>query len=199
MKRRNFLLLLPVWVLAAALLAFLLRDVVFRLFVVPMVYLLWVLGLVYRAIPQSVLWIALVTVALLTALSVVLRNVSLSGLRPRQKTRKIGPVQELAQTINSDARGVYFKWQVARTLAEIALKLQELHSHSASRTLQFDERDPLPEVRRYLNAGLGTSFADYPLPRLFQFPQKTPFDMDLDPVLAYLESQTELDNDRRRS
>jgi hypothetical protein len=100
--------------------------------------------------------------------------------------------------LNRDSRGVYFKWQIARMLSEIALDLQELHTHSPSRALNFDDRSVSPEVCRYLDAGLNTSFAEYPLSGPFRTRPETPFDLHLDPVLEYLESQMEMDDDRKR-
>jgi hypothetical protein len=192
-NRTRFLLLLPVWLLAAFLLAFPLRDIVNQLVIQPVLYLFWMLGLVYRAIPQVVLWAALIAIMLLLAASFVVKNISFSRLRPRRKTPQPGPVQVLAYTIQRKSGGVYFNWQVARSLSEIALGLQELRAHTGSRSLRFDESDVAPEVRRYLDAGLNTSFSDYPMPAFFKPRPKTPFDVELDPVLDYLESQTEID------
>jgi len=88
---------------------------------------------------------------------------------------------------------VYFKWQVARSLSEIALDLQALRTHFNSRTLNFNGSEVDPDVQRYLVAGLNSSFSDYPMPGLFQSRPQTPFDLELDAVLNYLESQTEME------
>jgi len=63
MKWRRRLAILGVIVIAA-LLAFLLRDVVNQLILVPIAYLLWLLDLVYLSMNQSVWWIAAVFVSL---------------------------------------------------------------------------------------------------------------------------------------
>jgi hypothetical protein len=198
MKRSRLFLLLSLWLLAAFLLAFPLRDAVEQLILQPLAYFLWLLNMLYRAIPQPILWVLVVAVMIYAAASLFLKNFTPSFSRPRKRAPVYGPVEETVQMLNRDSRGVYFKWQMARTLSEIALDLQELHTHSPSRTLDFDNRPASPEVRRYLDAGLNTSFSDYPLNGPFQMRPETPFDININPVLDYLESQMEMDDDRKR-
>jgi len=60
-------------------------------------------------------------------------------------------------------------------------------------------------VRAYLQAGLETSFSDYPmaggLPLLGGFASvpPTPFDGDIDPVINYLEALMENEDDLKRT
>lgn len=198
MNRRQ-LLLLPFWVLAALLLAYPLREAVVQGIILPILYLLWMLRLLYRALPQPLLWILLITGVLFWALTFVLKNLPPAETRTQPAAPTVGPVRALAGMLQHESRGVYFKWQVARMLAEIALDLQELRTHTASRTLRLDDTRLAPQGRQYLIAGLGTSFADYPMPGPFQPTHQTPFDADLDPVLTYLEHQMEMSDDRRNS
>lgn len=188
-RKRFLLLLLPVWLAAALLLAFFLRDVVAQLVIQPVLYIFWMLNLVYRAIPQVILWAVLLSILLLFAISFIARNVSFRNLFPRKREPKYGPVQGLSIVLQRKSEGIYFKWQVARSLAEIALDLQELRAHDESRELRFDETSVDPEARRYLEAGLNTSFSDYPMPGIFLPRRETPFDIELDRVIDYLESQ----------
>jgi hypothetical protein len=51
-------------------------------------------------------------------------------------------------------------------------------------------------VERYLEAGLNTSFVDYPSPKRFQHSAPTPLDLDPQEAIAYLESQMELSRGR---
>lgn len=188
-NRKHFALLLSIWLAAAFLLAFFLRDIVLQLFIQPVLYLLWLLNLVYRAIPQVILWAVLVAILLMYAISLIARNISFRKLFPRKRKPKYGPVHALSRAFQRKSEGIYFKWQVARSLAEIALDLQELRTHDEARNLHFDETDAAPEVRRYLEAGLNTSFSDYPMRGIFQPRCETPFDIEIDRVIDYLESQ----------
>lgn len=193
MNRKRAYWLIPLWVAAAGLLAFSLRETVMDLIIRPLLYLFWILNILYRAIPQVVLWVVLLAVMLLFIISFFLQNLSLANLRPKPKLERFGPVETLAQTIQHKSAGVYFKWQVARSLSEIGLGLQALRTHAETRSLDFDGTEVDPAVRQYLEAGLNSSFADYPVPNIFQPKPKTPFDLELDGVLTYLESQTESD------
>lgn len=201
----NRLQLAGLAILTALVMAFLLRDVVEQLIIRPGAYLLWSLGLFYRFIPQPVLWLLLV----LGMLYLTLGNFVGKFRWPRLRTPNVspvrGPLNDLAMQIERKNTGIYFKWQIARTLGDIALDLQELRQHTRRRTLDFDEQSATPEVRRYLDAGLSTSFSDYPLPGRLPLPGKmkstplTPFDGDIGPVLDYLESQMENEDDRKRA
>lgn len=184
---RSWLLL--VWLALALLLAFFLRDFVARLVIQPMLYLFWTLTLLYRAVPQVILWTALLSILLLFAISFIARNVSFRNLFPRKREPVYGPVHGLSRILQRANEGIYFKWQVARSLSEIALDLQELRAHDETRVLRFDDTSVDPEARRYLEAGLNTSFSDYPMPGVFQPRPETPFDIELDQVIDYLESQ----------
>lgn len=189
---------------AAFVLAFLLRDVVEQLVVRPAAYFFWVVGIFYRFIPQPVLWLLLVLVMLYLILGSFAAKIPWPTRTLKARLVR-GHLEELARQIEHKNAGIYFKWQIARTLAEIALDLQELRQHTRRRKLDFDPAAVQPEVSRYLEAGLATSFSDYPMPgglplfgKLISLPP-TPFDGDIGPVLDYLETQMENEDDRRRA
>jgi len=58
------------------------------------------------------------------------------------------------------------------------------------RTLKGRDWNPPPGVQDYLETGLNGSFADYPLTV-----RNTPFDVDVEKVVAYLESLLEMNRD----
>ncbi|HEY3313449.1 MAG TPA: hypothetical protein VGK00_17555 [Anaerolineales bacterium] len=206
--------------LAALLAAFLLRDVVEQLLIRPAFYLFWVLGVLYRYIPQPVLWLLMVLVLVYLALGRLAGTLEIPGPPPRRHRKAHGPVAELATQIAHRQDGIYFKWQIARTLGQIAMDIQELRLHIHSRRLEQDGAAIPTQVYRFLEAGLNTSFSDYPLPGGLRWPGKislpgisnatgdavkvgspaaTPFDGELGPVIDYLESKMENDDGLRRT
>lgn len=212
-------------VAAALVIAFLLRDVVEMVIIRPMAYLLWLLSIIYRIIPQPVLWLGLVLLMAYLLLGRLTKGVRLGGEVEVPHRMVLGPVADLANLIERKDGGIYFKWKIARSLAMIAVEIQELRTHQRPRQLQFDEQLVSSWVRKYLDAGLNTSFSDYPLARNSLLPswllgrsewlrknlpsnlikltnqsaQPTPFDGDIGPVVDFLESQMENNNDFRRS
>ncbi len=201
--KRGPVLLIILWLVGAFVLAFPLRSAVEQLIIAPLAYFLWMLGVLYRAIPQPLVWLVVLLVMFYVALGSFYGRPS-QEIRPDTKPHPArGPLESLATLISQKTPGVYFKWQIARMLAEIALDLQELREHARSRSLNFADGTQ-PEVQKYLDAGLNTSFADYPyeggIPLLgwFHKSPKTPFDMGPETVVAYLESQMESKNDSRR-
>lgn len=197
-------------VLAALIIAFLLRDVVEQLIIRPLVYLFWWLGIAYRYIPQPLIWLLLVLFLIYLALGRLADQLGPPGERKEETRPMRGPVLELARQIDRRHGGIYFKWQVARTLGQMALELQELRSHTHSRKLETGSLAISAQVRNYLEAGLNTSFADYPmqsrrsLASLFRRGKTepaeiTPFDGDIDAVIDYLEAGMENYDDFRRA
>jgi hypothetical protein len=201
---------------AALVISIFLRDAVEQLLIRPAAYLLWMLGVFYRFIPQPILWFLVVLAMLYLTLDSIAGKFEWPRLKKKQLQSNLGPVGEFASQIERRAGGIYFKWQVARTLGEIAMDLQSLHQPVRRRKLDFDAGSTSAEVYRYLDSGINTSFSDYPLrggylffgglplPDWLPFPEQfrrfpsTPFDIDLEPVIGYLESQMENDDDFRR-
>lgn len=191
MRRR--LAILGLVVIGTGLLAYLLAGTVRDQIILPMAYYLWQLLQFYRAVPQQLLWAALVIVGLLVLLPTLL-GFSLGGRDRDRKPDRRGPVETLAQALDKRGPGIYFRWQLANMLGELA---QRMLAHQErllpGRKLRGHEWAPPPEVDRYLDAGLNTTFADYPVPgRLGRRPQ-TPLDIDPESVVSYLESQWETD------
>jgi hypothetical protein len=204
-------------ILAALVIAIFLRDAVEELIIRPLAYLLWWLGVLYRFIPQPVLWFLLVLTMLVLTLESVAGKLELPRPKKKQLFSDRGPVGEFAAQIEHKDGGIYFKWQIARTLGDIAMDLQSLNQPERSRKLDFDASLAPMDVYHYLDAGLNKSFSDYPLrggylfferlplPDWLPLPEQlrdvpsTPFDIDIEPVISYLESQMENDNDFRRA
>lgn len=182
-------------VIIALLLAFPLRDAMYEMVIVPAAYALWLLGLLYHAVHQSVWW----GVALLLVLVILARSLRSTGrIRERVQLKSrpvVGQVENLSHWVKRTGRGVYFKWLIANRLGKVAheILLQRLGGRNRSYFDPLTGPDWMPSssVQQYLEAGLKGSFADYPQRRwLFSKPVPTPLDHDVKDVLEYLESQT---------
>ena len=191
MRRPSWPLLVVIGV-SALLLAFFLRDAVYQMVVVPLAYVIWIVKLYYAAIPQGVLWTALLALLFLAALWSLVPEVPPAARREPTHKLPEGQVEALALWIKKSRAGNYFKWQLANRLARIARGLDE----NAGLGGRFPSADKT--VERYLDAGLNYSFVDFPSPRnRFQPAPKTPLDADPNQVADYLESQMEKTSDQR--
>ena len=178
----------------ALLLAFPLRDAVYEVVIVPIAYLLWVLGLWYHSVHQSIWWV----VALLIVLVTLARSLRSTGkVRERVQLKHkpiIGEVEGFSVWVKRTERGIYFKWLIANRLGKIAHEILAQRLGGKTRSF-FDpltgpDWTPDTSVQQYLETGLKGSFTDYPQPRrFFSKPIQTPLDHDMDEVIAYLESQ----------
>jgi hypothetical protein len=182
--------------IAVGLLAIPLRNTIQTTIILPLAKFIWLVKGYYGASPQSVYWI----IALIVAGSVAVLSVRLPewedwrGRRPR--TILPGPVEELSFWLQKDRSGIFPKWYVARLLADLALNLLDRKSQEkVERQLMGPGWDPPAEVQKYLEAALKTSYTEYQRTGRAGARLSTPFDGDLEPVIEYLESLLENEND----
>lgn len=193
MTRKRWLTLGGV-VVIALILAFPLQDVIQKVLIVPLAYLWWALGVLYRSFPQVVVWILLViliTFLLLGSLAGKRKRIS----REEKKARPaIGQIELLAANLNKMRKGTYYKWQVANQLGRLARDFL-IQRGDRARTrdispLSGNDWYPPAHIDAYLDTGLRGSFADYPnQPWPFRRPEPTPLDIDVNDAVEFLESQ----------
>lgn len=189
-------------VLIAALLAFPLRGVVHQLIVVPVSYLLWLLSLIYLALPQALWWVG-VTLLVLFLLG---KSLLIEIKTPRQPVtiNRIdrGKVESLAVAMQKSNRGIYFKWLVANRLGKLAHHILQQRENGKERSvfapLVGEGWEPSTGLQQYLEKGLHGSFADFPNSgyKYFIRPQKTTLDQDVGEVIEFLESNVNIRAER---
>jgi hypothetical protein len=194
MNRRR-IALIGIALIAALILAYPLRFLLAIFIFFPLQYLWWMLRQFYQSFPQQIFWIVTIILATLVGFN-ALYNVRMGAWRRREKDPlPRGKVEMVADWIDHGRGGVYFKWRIAHLLGEVhaeALGRREQSGHAT----RSGGVDPSPEVQAYLDAGLNTSFADYPIARAWPQTQ-TPFDVPIEPVLDYLEEKLEMRRDKR--
>jgi hypothetical protein len=182
--------------IAAGLLAFPLRNMIQTTVILPLAKLIWLVKGYYKASSQAVYWIvALVVAGMIAVLSV--RIPDWEDWRGRHEKKPLpGPVEELAFWLQKDRSGIFPKWYVARLLADLALNLLDRKStERAERQLAGTGWNPPSEVQNYLEAALKTSYTEYQRTGRAGKQSPTPFDLNLEPVIEYLESMLENEND----
>ena len=192
MKRR--LILLGMVFLVAAGMAYYLQDLVRSILFEPLSYLLWGFNILYQMIAQLVYWILLVLGVALMAFGSLYGRGFARKLVEEEKITPQGPLQTTAGQISRTGQGVYYKWLIANRLGKLARSILSLRTGQVDVSGgEFDAQNwnPPDEVATYLVSGLTRTFADFPRQRWLSRPQKTPFDIDIDQVTTYLESQME--------
>jgi hypothetical protein len=190
MSRYRRLIIFLLLFILAALIAFPLRGTVFNYLIAPVSFLWFYLVYYYHVIPQQIYWFLILLVAAYIALGGILENPF-----KRRKGKFIpiqfrGPVESLSKWINDSRRGVYSRWRVSRALGIMAASILEMRGGGKSgriKTLKGKDWNPESGIQDYLEAGLNGSYADFPISA-----RNTPFDMDVEKVVAYLESQLEM-------
>ncbi len=185
-------LLFLITLLAFAFLAYLLRDVIYSVVIVPLAYTLWLLELLYLAVPQLVKWVLLIVLMCIGVLWKLIPDwPAAPGPRNPNRTPE-GRVASLAVGLQRARTSNYFRWLVANRLGRLARRLSDPSSE-----LQGIDAVSDP-IHRYLNAGLNQSFVDFPNPRTrFAHRLPTPLDMEPGEIVEYLESRMETSHDGR--
>jgi len=193
MTRRRWLALGGV-VVIALILAFPLQDVIRTTVVVPLAYLWWAVGVLYQSIPQVVVWILLIVLISL----MLMGSFASDRMRKPPEDPKIKPapgqVEGLAENLVKMRAGTYYKWQVANRLGRLArdflIQRGDRFSTKDLSPLSGHDWQPSAKVDAYLETGLYGSFSDFPnQPWRFRPPEPTPFDIDVEEVVEFLESQ----------
>ena len=193
---RRWLVIVGV-VVMAVLLAFPLRGVVNQLIVVPVSYLLWLLGLLYLALPQQLWWIAITFLVLFLLGKSLLIEIKAPRVSVPVSRVERGKVEGLAAAMQKSDRGIYFKWLVANRLGKLAHQILQQRENGKERSvfapLVGQGWEPAKELQQYLEKGLHGSFSDFPNSGYGYFgrPPKTLLDHDVKEVIEFLESQVE--------
>lgn len=195
MKRRR-ILLISFGLIIAVILAFFLQDIFRQIVITPLAYLFWVLKLLISSVPQLFLWIFLLLSLILIIIATLVSWIPIGRRHEKPSLQASGPVENLAGWLSNSEAGNYYKWRIANRLGKLA---REMSTQMGDRGLPAHPeemlapgRSPSESVQRYLNAGLEESFVNYPLPRLpFKRKNATPFDLEVNEVVDYLESEME--------
>ncbi len=192
MTRRVFALLGIIGI--ALLLAFPLRGTIYKAIIIPVAYVLWILGLAYHAVHQSLWWIVVIALVLIIIVRALLPTPKLGVKRTVKIKPPIGQVEALAVWMKKSEHGRYFQWLVANRLGKIAFQVLSQRETGKARSV-FDplagsDWKPDAGLQSYLEIGLRGSFADYPHEnRLFSKPRQTPLDHDVNDAVEFLESE----------
>lgn len=192
--RRHRLILLGVSFLVAAGMAYYLQDLVRSVLFEPISYMWWGISILYQSIAQLVYWILLVVGVTLMAFGSLYGKERAREWVEEETNPPQGPLEATARHIARTEKGVYYKWLIANRMGKLArsiLSLRNGGADSSNSPLEGRDWNPPDEVGAYLESGLTRTFADFPRQRRFLRPLETPFDIDLNQVIAYLESQME--------
>ena len=182
--------------IVAALLAFPLRETIYETIVIPLAYVAWYLGLLYRSLSQGIWWWVIVGIVLLM-LALSLAPESQFRGRERAKSKPAqGPVESFAISMRRANDGIYFRWLVANMLGKLAYRLllqrESGRPRSVFAPLRGPDWEPPVELQKYLETGLHGSFADFPYSkRPLATPQKTPLDLNVVEAVEFLESHVD--------
>jgi energy-coupling factor transporter transmembrane protein EcfT len=195
-------LLIPAGLLVGIILAFFMQDIIRQAVVIPLAYIWWVLRLVYSGIPQVILWILLIFVLIMFFITSLVNW--FSAVRKYEQPFKPaqGAVEILSRWVTNAREGNYYKWMIANRLGKLAHEMAIPFTNKQVQVSPDDHKDPgefpSESVLRYLKAGLDESFVDYPLPSTpFVRRKATPFDIDVNEVVVFLESELEARGGRK--
>jgi hypothetical protein len=193
-KLRNWILL-GVLVVVAVLLAPFMQVMIEYLIIEPIAYYGWRLKRMSAIIPQEYYWLFIIASIAVVVFFSILRSIVLNQTEDQHQAPQKGQVEELANHIQRTQKSTYFKWMMANKLAKLAVNIlshQNANNGDEHRDFSTVIWDPPQETKKYLETGLNSSFMEYhPKRRFFKRKRETPFDVDLNTIIDYLESEME--------
>lgn len=202
MKKSLLALLLALGAALALTLGLVLRDFVGAYILTPIFFVAWLAQLIFASIPGWLWWAWFLIIAVVIAWrSLRVRLQDTEG--PDERRFPImGPVRVWAERLRlTHRRNDYFRWQLARDLADLALQCTAPYERDSEMRPDRDQDlaalNAPPEVASYLQQGLAAA----PwravkrwerVTRLWR-PKKalTPLDLDPQVAIAFLEGQLE--------
>jgi len=193
-QTRRLLILISLLVITG-LFVFLLREVIYRLIVIPSAFIAWNLNLWYRSLSQDIWWWIIVIVVLFILSYSLTPQVRLPQRVEARPDPPQGQVESLALALQKAERGIYFKWLVANRLGKLAYQMLIQREHGRPRSLLAPlvapDWQPSHELQAYLDTGLHGSFADFPQVKRTGVAPKTPLDFDVREAVEFLEARME--------
>jgi len=161
----------------------------------PTAYYMWGIKQVVRVIPQSAYWILIIVSLIFIVVYITIKSFFQHETTIESTANKKGAIDQLAEYIHHSENSNYFKWVIANHLANLSLSIMDQQNGNINkepRDISGMNRNPPPQINIYLNAGLNHSFMAYRSKRkIFKKQDVTPFGIELDDVINYLESLLE--------
>ena len=189
MRRR--LLLLGLLLLLTILFTPLLQELM-RPILTPLLYVFWIGLLLFRSIPQEIIWGAFVFIALLIAVVSLSQKQSWSRRLPVPQVSPPERIESWAKLIRQSKQETYYRWQVAQHLRRLTLEALAQNERVTSREIQqrllAGQLNLPPEIEAYLKASL-TSFnrLSEAAPRSRFGQPASPLDLEVEEFITFLE------------
>jgi hypothetical protein len=196
MKQKTRSIFIGILLVISLLLAPYAQVIIQTLIIEPIAYYWWGVRRMIEVIPQAAFWFFIIGSLGMIVIFNLLRSLALTSKPKGNTLPQAGPIQSLAEAISQSQKSNYFKWMIANRLANLTFILLNRHNgdnNGGSRNFSQENWNPPMKTEEYLVAGMNSSFMDYPRKGRFSKKlEKTPFDTDLEQVIAYIESQMEL-------
>lgn len=182
-------------ILLATVLAVWLADAVQSQLLTPAGYMLWRAGLALRSVSAAVYWGILLGLVAVIALAGLARGLHVHGRADSRRGQVQGPVQQAATLLHHRRRGPYFRWLVARRLAEVARAALQVPDDEPATpaSLRGLGWAPPANVQAFLEAGLERPPLGRSQRGRFLRPSPTALEgADVEEAIDYMESHVEM-------
>jgi hypothetical protein len=195
-RRKIFLAILAL--VSAALLAYLLRDVLGPIVLAAANFLYQGAAILYRLFSERVYWLALLLVLVILALRSLNLNLDSPQRFIRLDTGSGGRASVWTHWIEQRSQGNYFKWRLARQIAQLGLEIlayrEALPVETVEKSLASGEIELPEEVKHVFGIGLDRRhFLRYPQAvsrlRLFRRQRTSLFDFETHKMVTFLEER----------
>ncbi|MGC8779264.1 MAG: hypothetical protein ACP5UQ_00175 [Anaerolineae bacterium] len=189
----------------AAVLGLALQGIARDALIMPALFLAWLIGLFFRSVPGWVWWAWFLIIALVFAARSLRTYVKPMPAAPPPRGPAQGAICVWADRLHAGEHGGYFRWRLARDLAELSLQLLAYHERGdlgrGDRGEAIERLAAPPAIAAYLRMGLAAppwqpQDLRSRLARLWQRnAEDAPLQLDPAAVVKFLEEQLERKHD----
>lgn len=196
MKRR-FFLAIAISAIVGFMAILLWPEFIREIVLIPVSYLLWIVGLLYRSFDQQIWWTALIILTVILAWTSLEIKPGVSRSGDNIEGDIPNRVQRWRKRLDEADRGTYMQWRLAQHLSNLVYDALSFRTGLERQQIEQNIeifRDNLPdELVAYLRAARGFETDKSISRRIFSSQTPQPLDLPPEAVSAFLEEFLELD------
>jgi len=193
--------LLIILFVTAAVLSFLLSDIVRSVILPPIFYLSWIARIIYETLPQLFWWSLFLLIFFIISVRSVIRIGWRRSSSAKSEKLKYSRLEMWTKWVEQTNRGQYFKWNLANEISKLFIKLLASEERLSENEIMYrieENQISIPqEIQTYLMTGLNPQ-QSLQVRRSIFFPfiktRTKPLDLDIEQLLEFLEKRTNLEN-----
>ncbi len=176
------------------------QDLIHELILVPISYLLWLVGLLYHSFDQQIWWTTLLIMLAIIAWTSLRLKPKLSRSKVEFENEMPHRVRKWRKRLKAADQGTYMKWRLAQHLSVLVIEAMSYRSglppQQIEKKIEMKEIDLPDDLVNYLRAARGFETASTMSRRWYSKRKTLPLDISPDTILIFLEEYLGIDGQK---